>query len=58
LSAGQPGSEQPGNEQPGTGDDKDDTSENGDSDILLFAGVPAAVLALGALAVNRRKNKI
>ncbi|HJA68544.1 MAG TPA: hypothetical protein H9664_00790 [Firmicutes bacterium] len=58
LSAEQPGSEQPGNEQPGTGDDKDDTSENGDSDILLFAGVPAAVLALGALAVNRRKSRI
>ena len=47
----------PGEEEPGTGE-QDKPGESGDMDVLFFAGVSAALLILGALAVRRRKNNI
>lgn len=37
---------------------QDKPDNGGDVDLMLLAGVPAAVLVLGVLAVNRRKSKI
>ena len=47
----------PGEGEPGTGE-QDKPGESGDMDALFFAGVSAALLVLGALAVRRRKNNI
>lgn len=51
LSAGQPGGT---DEKPET----DDSNDEGDVNILLFAGAPAVLLVLGAVAVKRRKSQM